>query len=226
MVEGQGPKFSHYQRPAEGVASTGEKTVTVQEKKSEGSAWKSFLSLFLFFGVLYGLSQLTSMMEESMSKSMPGSKDEHATDPFDRIFGSEFSTKFKNNTRNKGVIKKEAEMKKKWDAAKQNFRKRGTTSTVKEICEYLSGDREIIILMQKFAANDIEEGMRYLKNSKIDIRRIFPLAFQGYTFREIIGEAHEGRNISRLRLASAYILDCIMTNQEPSQSTEITATVK
>lgn len=212
MGEGQGPKFTHYQ-PQDSSRAAKPVAASAPEKKSDGSTMKSILSLVLFIGVLYGMSQLASAMEESMNNSMPGAKDPHATDPFDRIFGSEFNTKFKNNSRNKGLLKDEAEKKKKAELAKQNFRKKGTTSTVKEVCEHLHGNRDAIVLLQKFASNDIEEGMRHLKSAKFDFRRLGPLAFQGFTYREIITEAHEGRNISRLRLASAYMLDCLMTNQ-------------
>lgn len=212
MSDGQAPKFSHYHHPPD--SNRHSKAVPAPEKKSEGSTLKSVISLVVFFGVLYGLSQLSSVMEESLAGGLPGAKDEHATDPFDRIFGSEFNTKFKNNTRNKGTLKKEADLKKKSEMAKQNFRKKGVTSTMKEVCENLSGDRDIIILLQKFAANDIEEGIRYLKTKKMDIRKIGPLAFQGFTFRELLTDAHEGRNISRLRLASAYLLDCLMSGNK------------
>lgn len=213
MVEGQGPKFTHYHQPSDSARTS--KTVAsapIPDKKSDNTSLKSVVSLVVFIAVLYGVSQLSGIMEETMQNSLPGSRDEHATDPFDRIFGSEFTTKFKNNTRNKGFLKKEADLKKRSETAKLNFRKKGTTSTVKDICGHLQGNKDIVVLMQKFAANDIEEGMRYLKSSRLDIRPIAPLAFQGFTMREIIGDAHEGRNISRLRLASAYILDCLLTN--------------
>jgi hypothetical protein len=213
MGEGQNPRFTHYQPQDSSRSAKVIPSSAPPEKKSEGSTMKSVLSLVLFIGVLYGMSQLASAMEESMQNSMPGSKDPHATDPFDRIFGSEFNTKFKNNSRNKGVLKKEAELKHRAELAKQNFRKKGTTSTVKEVYEHLHGNKDAIVLLQKFASNDIDEGMRYLKTANFDFRRLGPLAFQGFTYREIITEAHEGRNISRLRLASAYILDCLMTNQ-------------
>lgn len=212
MGEGQNPRFTHYQ-PQDSSRAAKVIPAAPAEKKSEGSTMKSVLSLVLFIGVLYGMSQLASAMEESMQNSMPGSKDPHATDPFDRIFGSEFNTKFKNSSRNKGVLKKEAELKHRAELAKQNFRKKGTTSTVKEVYEHLQGNKDVIVLLQKFASNDIDEGMRYLKAGNFDFRRLGPLAFQGFTYREIITEVHEGRNIARLRLASAYFLDCLMTNQ-------------
>lgn len=211
MGEGQVPKFTHYNQTNPPVEANPTKPPAPQGKKSEGSIMKNILSLALFIGVLYGMSQLSSVMEESMQNSMPGSKDAHATDPFDRIFGSEFSTKFKNNSRNKGTLKKEADEKKRSEIAKQNFRKKGVTSTVKEVYEHLHGNQDIIALLQKFAANDIDEGMRLLKTGKVDFRRMGPLAFQGFTFREIITEAHEGRGIAKLRLASAYLLDCLTT---------------
>lgn len=217
MGEGQNPKFTHYQ-PQDSNRTAKVVSAAPQEKKAEGSSMKSVLSLVLFIGILYGMSQLASAMEESMQNSLPGAKDPHATDPFDRIFGSEFNTKFKNSSRNKGVLKKEAELKHRAELAKQNFRKKGTTSTVKEVCEHLHGNRDAVVLLQKFASNDIEEGMRYLKSGTFDFRRLGPLAFQGFTYREIITEAHEGRNISRLRLASAYMLDCLMTNQPQETS--------
>ena len=211
MGEGQVPKFTHYNQANPTVEANPVKPPAPQGKKSEGSIWKNVLSLALFIGVLYGMSQLSSVMEESMQNSLPGSKDAHATDPFDRIFGSEFSAKFKNNSRNKGTLKKEADEKKRSDVAKQNFRKKGVTSTVKEVCEHLHGSQDVIALLQKFAANDIDEGMRMLKTGKVDFRKMGPLAFQGFTFREIINEAHEGRGIAKLRLASAYLLDCLNT---------------
>ena len=213
MGEGQNPRFTHYQPQDSNRAAKVIPSSAPAEKKSEGSTMKSVLSLVLFVGVLYGMSQLASAMEETMQNSMPGSKDPHATDPFDRIFGSEFSTKFKNSSRNKGVLKKEAELKHRAELAKQNFRQKGTTSTVKEVYEHLYGNKDAVVLLQKFASNDIEEGMRYLKSANFDLRRLGPLTFQGFTYREIITEVHEGRNISRLRLASAYFLDCLMTNQ-------------
>lgn len=212
MGEGQIPKFTHYNQANPPAETTAAKPPAA--KKSEGSMMKSVLSLVIFIGVLYGMSQLANVMEESMQNSLPGSKDPHATDPFDRIFGSEFNAKFKNNSRNKGNLKKQADEKKRSELAKQNFRKKGVTSTVKEVYEHLHGNQEVIALLQKFAANDIDEGMRLLKTGSIDFRRMGPLAFQGYTFREIITEAHEGRGIAKLRLASAYLLDCLMTNQQ------------
>lgn len=219
---GEVPKFSHYyHQPSDSTRASKPIAASVPEKKSDSSTLKNIFSLVVFIGVLYGMSQLASAMEESMQNSLPGSKDPHATDPFDRIFGSEFNTKFKNNSRNKGLLKGEAEKKKKAEIAKQNFRKKGTTSTVKEVCEYVANDKDITNLLQKFASNDIDEGMRILKTARMDLRRIGPMAFQGYTFREIIGDTHEGRNIARLRLASAYFLDCLMTNQ--SQEISITS---
>lgn len=217
MGEGQIPKFTHYNQANPPTETNPAKPAAA--KKSEGSIWKNVLSLVVFIGVLYGMSQLANVMEESMQNSLPGSKDAHATDPFDRIFGSEFSTKFKNNSRNKGLLKKEADNKKRSEIAKQNFRKKGVTSTVKEVYEHLHGSQDVIALLQKFAANDIDEGMRLLKTGSVDFRKMGPLAFQGYTFREIITEAHEGRGIAKLRLASAYLLDCLMTNQQRHEVT-------
>lgn len=213
-------KYYHPEPMEDNHESIGTSTRTIG-KSNKTSVLSTLTSIGIFIIFIIAMGYLGPFLEQQALNSIGGGEgnklgegDRHAVDPFDRIFGSEFSHKFKNNTRNRGTLDKEREEKERIERARKNFRKKGITSTASQICQTIrKEDRENLNILLRFAANDIEEGLRLLKTSDT-ARKLFSLTFQGYTFREILNDTENQTSLNRIRLASAYILDCVITNHD------------
>lgn len=107
-------------------------------------------------------------------------------DVFDKIFGSEFQSKFKNSSLNQGEYKKRLE-----ERRQRNIRDLSETTPHEEIRSQIkSPDEELLAVLRDIASG--EEGcLKRLSKCK-ESGEIFRITFEGYTFREIMGDSSLG----------------------------------
>jgi len=117
-------------------------------------------------------------------------------DVFDKIFGSEFQNKFKNSSLNQGEYKKRLE-----ERRQRNIRDLSETTPRESIASQIKTPDDDLICVLKEIASGEEDCLKRLSRCKSS-GEIFRIIFQGYTFREIMGDS----SIGTKREAAEYIL--------------------
>jgi hypothetical protein len=117
-------------------------------------------------------------------------------DVFDKIFGSEFQNKFKNSALNQGEYKKRQE-----ERRQRTIRDLSETTPLDEINSQIKSPGEDLIGVLRDIASGEDGCLKRLSKCPF-ATEIFRIVFEGYTFREIMGDESIG---TRTR-AAGYIL--------------------
>jgi hypothetical protein len=117
-------------------------------------------------------------------------------DVFDKIFGSEFQTKFKNSALNQGEFKRRQE-----ERSRRNIRDLSETTPPEDILSQIGPPGEDLIATLRDIASGEEGCLKRLSKCKSS-GEVFRIVFRGYTFREIMGDD----SIGTRKQAAEYIL--------------------
>lgn len=151
--------------------------------------------LFAIASLVVAAKVIMKIMDEM--EAMRTEEEEGAEgDVFDKIFGSEFQNKFKNSGLNQGEYKKRLEERK-----QRNVRDLSETTGLDEIRSQIKSPGEDLVNVLKDIASGEEGCLKRLSKCN-NSGEVFRIIFEGYTFREIMGDDSLG---TRGR-AAEYIL--------------------
>lgn len=151
--------------------------------------------IFAIASLVLAVKVIMKIMDEM--EAMKTEDDEGAEgDIFDKIFGSEFQNKFANSALNKGEFKRRNE-----ERVKRNIRDLSETTPLDEIKHQISHPGEPLVDVLKAIASGEEGCLKKLSRCEHS-GEVFRIIFQGYTFREIMGDD----SIGTRKQAAEYIL--------------------
>lgn len=175
------------------------KTVAISLSGTVSSVVKVISTMFLLFTIF---TLVRSIMEEMSSAH---SSESGEGDVFDKMFGSEFSGKFKGARLNEGVYQKRREEKILRDSKLES-----NTTPPPEIRKLIPNpEQKLIAILRIFCSEQIEEMERKRRLKEVSScaqsPALFRILYRGYTYRELLSE-----KISKwdyLSEASEYILE-------------------
>lgn len=157
---------------------------------------KTVTKLLFALASLFVAAKVIMKLMDELEAMRTEDEDEPEGDVFDKIFGSEFQNKFKNSSLNQGEYKKRQE-----ERRQRNIRDLSETTSLDEIRSQIKtpGD-DLINVLKNIAAG--EDGCLKRLSKCSSAAEIFRIIFEGYTFREIMGD----ENIGSRERAAEYIL--------------------
>lgn len=185
----------------EGRRGGNKKTETVTLGSSINVVMK-FISMMIFLVTIFAIGK--SIYDEM--NRMNGNSNEEG-DVFDKMFGSEFSSKFKGARLNEGVYQKRREEKMQRDSKNDN-----NTTPPQEIRRLIPvPEQRLVQLLRNICLNKVfaDESIRhgYVKEFShcSQSAALFRILYRGYTFRELLSPNVFPRTY--LPEASDYILE-------------------
>jgi hypothetical protein len=179
------------------------KTESISVTSSLGSVMK-FVSTVIFLFTVFAIGK--SIYDE-MNRLNSGDSNDQEGDVFDKMFGSEFSSKFKGARLNEGVYQKRREEKLKRDTKNDN-----NTTPPQEIRRMIPvPEQRLVQLLRNICLNttfkdeSIKHGYAKEFSRCSQSPALFRILYRGYTFRELLSPNVFPK--SYLPEASDYILE-------------------
>lgn len=192
--------FKHFMNsiPTERVSNGQKKTEADLPVKMDSAieSMKTVTKLLVAIASLVVAIKVIMKLMEELDAMRTEDEDEPEGDVFDRIFGSEFQNKFKNSALNQGEYKKRQEEK-----TRRNIRDLSETTPLHDISSQINPVGEDLISTLRDIVSGEEGCLKRLSKCKFS-GEVFRIIFQGYTFREIMGDDSIGTRVQ----AAEYIL--------------------
>ena len=177
------------------------KTVTVSATGAMTSIFKILSTAFLMFTIF---ALVKNIIDEMAAAG--GSSNGEEGDVFDKMFGSEFSSKFKGARLNEGIYQRRRE-----ERTLRNSKIESNTTPPSEIRLMIPSPEQRLVghlrdLKQIPAEPELRRGKIREVSRCPQSTELFRILYRGYTYRELLSE-----KISKwdyLSEASGYILEC------------------